>query len=80
MIRSVKGVRVAVFFEELADGKIRVSMRSKDSGVNVCDVAMTFGGGGHALAAGIRMAGPLVDAKPRVLSALRSALVAQHNF
>lgn len=80
MIRSVKGVRVAVFFEELPDGKIRVSMRSKDSGVNVCDVAMSFGGGGHALAAGIRMAGPLVDAKPRVLSALRSALASQNNF
>ena len=74
LIRGVKGVRVAAFFEELEGGKIRVSMRSKHKGVNVCDVATRFGGGGHALAAGIRMAGPLVDAKARVLAALEEAL------
>lgn len=77
MIRSVKGVRVAAFFEELQDGKIRVSMRSKDAGINVCDVASEFGGGGHALAAGIRMAGPLSEAKPKVLLALKQALASQ---
>jgi phosphoesterase RecJ-like protein len=74
LIRGVKGVRVAAFFEELADGKIRVSMRSKDKGVNVCDVALQFGGGGHALAAGIRMPGPLEEARPKVLAALSEAL------
>lgn len=74
LIRGVKGVRVAAFFEELEGGKIRVSMRSKDKGVNVCDVALQFGGGGHALAAGIRMAGPLEDAKAKVLAALGDAL------
>lgn len=74
LIRGVKGVLVAAFFEELEGGKIRVSMRSKDRGVNVCDVAAQFGGGGHALAAGIRMAGPLEDAKPKVLAALQAAL------
>jgi phosphoesterase RecJ-like protein len=74
LIRGVKGVIVAAFFEELDGGKIRVSMRSKNKGVNVCDVAMQFGGGGHALAAGIRMAGPLDDAKAKVLAALEAAL------
>ena len=70
-IRAIKGVRVAVFFEELPDGKIRVSMRSKDRRVDVCEIAAEFGGGGHALAAGIRMRGPLTDAKARVLEAIR---------
>ena len=74
LIRGVKGVLVAAFFEELEGGKIRVSMRSKDKGVNVCDVAAQFGGGGHALAAGIRMAGPIADAKTKVLAALQAAL------
>ena len=74
LIRGVKGVLVAAFFEELEGGKIRVSMRSKDKGVNVCDVATQFGGGGHALAAGIRMAGPIADAKRKVLAALEGAL------
>lgn len=73
-IRSVRGVIVAVFFEELEGGKIRVSMRSKDRRVNASEICGLFGGGGHALAAGIRMAGPLEDAKEKVLAELRGAI------
>lgn len=71
IIRAIRGVQLAVFFEELVDGKIRVSMRSKDRRVDVCKIALEFGGGGHALAAGIRMKGPLEEAKPLVLAAIR---------
>ncbi len=71
VIRAIRGVQVAVFFEELPEGKIRVSMRSKDRRFDVCQIALEFGGGGHALAAGIRMKGPLEDAKARVLEAIR---------
>jgi phosphoesterase RecJ-like protein len=74
VIRAIRGVQVAVFFEELPDGKIRISMRSKDRRYDVCKIAMEFGGGGHALAAGIRMAGPLEAAKARVLGAIRSRI------
>jgi phosphoesterase RecJ-like protein len=70
IIRAIRGVRIAAFFEELPDGKIRVSMRSKEARLNVCGIAMEFGGGGHALAAGIRMAGPLEEAKAKVLDAI----------
>ncbi|MEN9535504.1 MAG: hypothetical protein RIR37_777, partial [Verrucomicrobiota bacterium] len=70
VIRAIRGVQVAVFFEELPDGKIRVSMRSKDKRIDVCQIAMQFNGGGHALAAGIRMAGPLKEAKALVLEAI----------
>ncbi|RYD30633.1 MAG: bifunctional oligoribonuclease/PAP phosphatase NrnA, partial [Verrucomicrobiaceae bacterium] len=70
IIRAIRGVQIAVFFEELPDGKIRVSMRSKDKRVDVCKIALEFGGGGHALAAGIRMAGPLEEARPLVLEAI----------
>lgn len=70
-IRAIRGVQLAVFFEELPDGKIRVSMRSKDKRLDVCKIALEFGGGGHALAAGIRMKGPMEDAKARVLAAIR---------
>lgn len=70
-IRSIRGVRLAVFFEELPDGKVRVSMRSKDKRLDVCQIATRFGGGGHALAAGIRMKGPWDEAKALVLSAIR---------
>jgi phosphoesterase RecJ-like protein len=70
LIRTIRGVQLAVFFEELPDGKIRISMRSKDHRLDVCQIATEFGGGGHALAAGIRMAGPLEDAKSQVLAAI----------
>ncbi len=71
IIRAIRGVQLAVFFEELVDGKIRISMRSKDRRLDVCQIAMEFGGGGHALAAGIRMTGPLEKAKRLVLEAVR---------
>ena len=70
IIRAIRGVELAVFFEELVDGKIRVSMRSKDRRLDVCQIAMEFGGGGHTLAAGIRMSGPLAEAKSLVLDAI----------
>ncbi len=71
MIRGIQGVQLAVFFEELPDGKVRVSMRSKNRLLDVCEIAVEFGGGGHALAAGIRMKGPLDEAKARVMDAIR---------
>jgi phosphoesterase RecJ-like protein len=67
-IRAVSGVVVAVFFEELDGGKIRVSMRSKDRRMNASEICGVFGGGGHALAAGIRMPGPIAEARARVLA------------
>jgi len=76
IVRAIRGVMVAVFFEELPDGKIRVSMRSKDRRVDVCKIGQEFGGGGHALAAGIRMKGPLEEAKVLVLASIERAVKA----
>jgi phosphoesterase RecJ-like protein len=66
-IRAIRGVVVAVFFEELNDGKVRVSMRSKDEAVDVCEICRKFGGGGHVLAAGARVRGTLQEVEERVL-------------
>ena len=66
-IRAIRGVVVAVFFEELNDGKVRVSMRSKDEAVDVCEICRKFGGGGHVLAAGARVRGTLREVEERVL-------------
>ena len=73
-IRSVQGVVVAVFFEDLEGGKVRVSMRSKDRRINASEVCGVFGGGGHALAAGIRMPGPISDASEKVLAEIRATM------
>lgn len=66
-LRAIRGVIVAIFFEELADGKVRVSMRSKTEKVNVCAICEKFGGGGHVLAAGARVKGALAEVERKIL-------------
>lgn len=69
-LRAIRGVIVAVFFEELPDGKVRVSMRSKSEKADVCAICMKFGGGGHTLAAGARVHGTLAEVEQKVLEAI----------
>jgi phosphoesterase RecJ-like protein len=69
-LRAIRGVVVAVFFEELPDGKVRVSMRSKSEHVDVCAICERFGGGGHVLAAGARVRGTLEEVKGKILEAI----------
>jgi phosphoesterase RecJ-like protein len=73
-LRAIRGVIVAVFFEELADGKVRVSMRSKNEKVNVCAICEKFGGGGHVLAAGARVRGSLAEVEKKILEEVRDVV------
>jgi len=73
-LRAIHGVIVAVFFEELADGKVRVSMRSKSEKVNVCAICEKFGGGGHVLAAGARLRGTLAEVEKKILEEVRDVV------
>jgi bifunctional oligoribonuclease and PAP phosphatase NrnA len=66
-LRAIQGVVIAVFFEELAEGKVRVSMRSKSDAADVCAICEKFGGGGHKLAAGARVRGTLAEVEEKVL-------------
>jgi bifunctional oligoribonuclease and PAP phosphatase NrnA len=69
-LRAIRGVVVAAFFEELPDGKVRVSMRSKSEQVDVRAICEKFGGGGHVLAAGARVRGTLEEVKAKILEAI----------
>ena len=69
-LRAIRGVIVAVFFEELTDGKVRVSMRSKSEKTDVCAICQKFGGGGHTLAAGARVRGSLGEVEQKILEAI----------
>ncbi len=51
-LRSTKGVEVAVFFYPKEDGGYKISFRSSSDRVNVAEIAIRFGGGGHVRAAG----------------------------
>jgi len=73
-LRAIRGVIVAVFFEELTDGKVRVSMRSKSNAVDVCAICQKFGGGGHTLAAGARVRGTLAEVEEKVLEEIGEVL------
>ncbi len=74
VIRVLRGVKVAAIFEELDDGLIRISLRSKDPAIRVSDIAAQFGGGGHAMAAGIRMRGKPDEVRETVLNAISNTL------
>ena len=51
--RSIEGVRMALLFREVSQGRIKVSLRSVGD-VDVAAFAKPFGGGGHTKAAGSR--------------------------
>ena len=53
---------------EQRDGSVKVSFRSQRA--DVAELAEQFGGGGHRLAAGATVAGPLAAARERVLAAV----------
>jgi phosphoesterase RecJ-like protein len=57
---------VAVLFKDLGDG-IRISIRTRDDGIDATRLAGAFGGGGHARAAGASHEGPLEAARDAVL-------------
>jgi phosphoesterase RecJ-like protein len=69
--RSIRGVRLALLFRHLANGRIKVSFRSV-GGVDVARLAERFAGGGHRRAAGASLDGPMEAARDRVLAAARS--------
>ncbi len=74
ILRSIEGVLLAIFLEEMDNGKIRISLRSKTPAVSVSEIASRFGGGGHAMAAGIRMSCPIEEARAKVLPVLEEAV------
>ncbi len=73
-IRAIDSVIIAVLFEELPDGKIRVSSRSKDARYSVGAICGEFGGGGHTLAAGARLPGPIETARERFMARVENSI------
>jgi len=70
--RKLKGVEVAALFSETADGRAKVSLRSRER-VDVNAVCRQFGGGGHRLASGAKVAQPL----EAFIAAIEQAVLAQ---
>lgn len=73
LLLSAEEASIAAVFTELADGQVEVSLRARPD-YDVAAAALALGGGGHPLAAGCTVSGPLAEAVARVLAALR-----EHN-
>lgn len=71
--RRISSVDAAALFVEQADGKVKVSLRSRGT-VNVCTIAEKFGGGGHKMAAGAHLPGPIENAKKLILAEMMEKL------
>jgi phosphoesterase RecJ-like protein len=59
---------IAILFKEVEPGRTRVSVRTRDGGVDATVLTGAFGGGGHARAAGATVEAPLAEAERQVLA------------
>lgn len=69
IVRTTEQAEVAAVFKEVEPGRWAVSMRAK-SAVDLSAVAMSFGGGGHRLAAGYTVTGGADDVVAALVAAL----------
>jgi phosphoesterase RecJ-like protein len=72
MLLGAKNARVSAVFREKAEGQVEMSFRAA-RGYDVARVAVTLGGGGHKLAAGAMLEGPLEEVVARVVPLLKQA-------
>lgn len=72
--RCIEGVEVSIFLHELKEkGGFKISLRSSEY-VNVSDVCLMFGGGGHVRAAGAFSTGTPEQIRDKVLTEVRKQL------
>ncbi len=65
--QRIQTVQAAALLVELADGGFRCSLRSKGN-IDVRKIAQKYGGGGHTLASGVNLEGPLEKALETVVT------------
>jgi len=70
LLRSASDASIAALFKQVGSNNFKVSLRSSESGCNVAEIAGSFGGGGHKLAAAYSFKGNL----KKVISSLIEAI------
>lgn len=73
LLSTIEGSDVVIIFVEQGNGHVKVSWRSQPD-FDVSEVALNFGGGGHAAAAGASIKGDLKDIQANVLVITKSIL------
>ena len=64
--RNIENVEVSIFLHEEEKGGYKISLRSNDY-VNVAEICMVFGGGGHINLAGAQVEGEIGEVKNRLI-------------
>jgi phosphoesterase RecJ-like protein len=75
LLGQAEEAEIAIVFKEAGEAT-RVSVRTKPGGVDATALTGAFGGGGHARAAGVTIAGSIPDVRPRVLGEAERLLAA----
>lgn len=70
--RDIEGVEISIFLREAEDG-YKVSLRSNEY-INVADVCLMFGGGGHPRAAGCKIQGSPEQIKIKLVNEIKKEL------
>ena len=74
LLRDIEGVEVSVLLKEKEEENgYKGSLRSHET-INVSDICMLLGGGGHRGAAGCFVSGTLEQAKTKVINAVKQGL------
>jgi len=75
MLAQSETAEAAILFKE-AEGEMRISVRTREGGVDATKLTGLFGGGGHARAAGATVALPPEEARRAVLAEAASLVAA----
>ena len=76
--RAIAGVDIGVLIEE-RDGSLKASLRAKDCVYRVDQIAQTFGGGGHACAAGLNIEDSIESFRSQLLGAIEKSFKIVEN-
>jgi phosphoesterase RecJ-like protein len=76
--RNIQGVQISLLFKETDKGHVKASLRAK-GGFKAADALKTFGGGGHAGAAGVTMSMSLKEAEKVLVEHLLKLLGEPHE-
>lgn len=69
--KDIEGVQVSIFIRQKDNEDVyKVSLRSEE-GINVSDICLLFGGGGHARAAGALIKGTMEEVKEKLMKEIK---------
>lgn len=74
--KNIEGIEVGILYKEKEEGNVKVSLRSKEY-INVADIALSLGGGGHIRAAGCTICESIEEAKNIINKKLKEAFLRQ---